>query len=187
LIIYRFETSSSAADLACVREGEYRRVWELGAGPIAAADWAPLNVKMVRDGLGSITPTDVMLLGTEPAFSARAVEALASIVFKHGQILPLRSADGEFYLWSVTRAVEALDVTASTLKRFTDGGIMSVSRWAFLASVIRDLEAFKVPPFLRANVFVNQAFVERAQAAGLSGFAPRRVWQEQQSSCVPVA
>ena len=118
------------------------------------------------------------MLGVEPAFTARAVEALQDVLFPDGQILPLRSSDGEFYLWNVTRMLDAFDEMTSELTRFTGSErIMSVQRWSFKADVVGNATAFKIPQLPRAFTFVTDTFVRRVREEGLLGFAPRAVWQ----------
>lgn len=139
--------------------------------------WEALQVAIIRDGSAGSQPSDLMLLGVEPAFTARAVEALRDVLFTHGQILPLRSADGEFYLWNITTIVDALDEAASDVVRFSSGRIMTVEKWAFRRDAVDHHPAFKVPQLRRAYPFVTDAFMKRVAEEGLQGFAPELLWQ----------
>ena len=178
LTVFRLGTAPTARALACRREGAYARVYDLRASPVEADRWEALEVEFIRDGSGGDAESDILLLGTEPAFTARAVEALQDVLYPYGQILPLRSRDGEFYLWNVTNVVDALDEERSRLTRFASSGrVMSVEQWAFKPAALGASVAFKVPQFRRAYTFVTEAFANRAGAAGLLGFAPEEVWR----------
>jgi hypothetical protein len=175
--VYELRAGTATRALCCRREGEYRRVWELGGQPIEPDRWTPLEVQLIRDGSAGTAPGDLVMLGVEPAFTSRAVEALQDVLFPAGQILPLRSPDGEFYLWNVTRMLDALDENASALTRFDSSEkIMSVQRWAFKADVVADAVAFKIPQLPRAFTFVDDTFLKRVKEERLLGFAPRAVW-----------
>ena len=176
LTVFRLGPAPSARALACRREGAYARVYDLRASRVEADRWDALE--FIRDGSAGDGESDVLLLGTEPAFTARAVEALQDVLYLYGQILPLRSRDGEFYLWNVTNVVDALDEERSRLTRFASSGrVMSVERWAFRPAALGAGAAFKVPQFRRAYTFITEAFANRAGAAGLLGFAPEEAWR----------
>lgn len=149
---------------------------DLGCDPIDPASWKPLEVEFIREAGAGVAASDLVMLGTEPAFTARAVEALQDVLFKHGQILPLRSDDGEFYLWHVTTVLDALDEANSELTRFTSGRVFMVRRFAFVPDAVRNAVAFKIPQFCRAFTFVTEAFLRRVREERLVGVAPRVVW-----------
>jgi hypothetical protein len=174
--VFELAAADSAVALHCAREGDYGRVHALGAQAIDASQWEPLRVRYIRDGSAGADPSDLVMLGVEPAFTARAVEQLADVLFACGQILPLRSDDGEFYLWNVTNVVDALDEARSSLSRFSTGRIMMVDKWSFHSKAVEDHAAFKIPQLPRAYTFVTQAFVDRVRSADLKGFDPRVVW-----------
>ena len=161
-----------------MRESDYDRVYDLGAERIEPGNWQPLSVEYIRDGSAGTAVSDLVFLGIEPAFTARAVEALQDVLFPYGQILPLRSPDGEFYLWNITNVIDALDEDRCDLTRFASSErVMMVRKWAFRPHAIGASAAFKVSHFPRAFPFVTEAFVSQLRRAGLLGFAPDLVWQ----------
>lgn len=177
MTVYELRAGLDTQALTCRRAPEILRVSELAGQPIDPASWPPLEVRLIRDGSAGTAPSDLVMLGVEPAFTARAVEALQDLLFPLGQILPLRSPDGEFYLWNVTRMLDAMDEDASDLLRFPSSGrIMVVNRWAFRADVVADAVAFKIPQMPVAYTFVTDAFMQRVQEERLVGFEPRAVW-----------
>lgn len=174
MTVYELRAGLDSQALACRRDSEIRRVSELAGQPVDPASWSPLEVELIRDGSAGTAPSDLVMLGVEPAFTARAVEALQDVLFPFGQILPLRSVDGEFYLWNVTRMLDALDEEASELLRFPSSDrIMVVQRWSFRAAVVERAVAFKIPQMPVAYTFVTDAFMRRVEEERLVGFAPR--------------
>jgi hypothetical protein len=137
-----------------------------------------VRVEIIRDGSGGTAESDLVFLGLEPAFTAHAVEALQSVLFPNGQVLPLRSADGEFYLWNVTNIVDALDEPGIKATRFSSGRIMRVDQWAFRTSVVNREVAFKVRQFPRGPVFITESFIDLFHAAGLLGLDPKPLWPQ---------
>lgn len=96
MTVYELRAGQHSRALTCRREREFDQLWELGGHAIDPSGWSPLEVELIRDGSAGSAPSDLVMLGVEPAFTVRAVEALQDVLFPSDQILPLRSADGEF-------------------------------------------------------------------------------------------
>jgi hypothetical protein len=176
--VYRLEATEDASRLHCRVESEYSRVADLMAEPVAVTDWQPPSVQLIRDGSAGSAPSDLVMLGMEPAFTRRAVDALGDLLTDNGQLLPLVSADGEFYLWNVTRVVDAFDEEKSQVLRFSSGRIMTVDRWAFKPEAVARQVVFKVPQFLRGFTFAMGTFLDRFTEAGLVGISPEPLWRQ---------
>ena len=71
--VWRLQAAENSRALHCVREGDYRRVSELADQPVDVNSWEPLRVQYIRDGSAGSEPSDLVMLGVEPAFTARAV------------------------------------------------------------------------------------------------------------------
>ena len=175
MTVYELRSSDDAVTLAYSDKAEYTRQSELTGKKVDLTRWSPPAVRIVRDGLGG-EDSDFALLATEPAFSARAVQILGDLLQKSGQLLPLLSADGEFYHWNVTTIIDALDQEASELQRFSDGGVMMVDRWAFRSDQLKEVTAFKIPQLPGAFTFVTDIFIDRFRGAGLTGLHICPVW-----------
>jgi hypothetical protein len=176
MTVFRLQASENALALYCPRESDFSQTRILDGRRLAENEWAPLQVGFIRDGSAGSEPSDLLMLGTYPALSVRAVEVLSNVVFAVGQVLPLRSDDGEFYLWNVTNIVDALDEAGSEVTRFSSGNIMMVSRWSFRGTLTDGEIVFKVPQLLRGFTFVTDAFLSALQETDLAGFAPERLW-----------
>jgi hypothetical protein len=174
--VYELRKADKAIGLAYRDRSEYGRQRELTGRKVEVDTWSPPAVEVIRDGSSGTEPSDVVLLGVEAAFSGRAVKALGDFLGVSGQLLPLLSADGEFYLWNVTVLIDALDEDASDLERFSSGRVMMVNRWVFRPERLHGVTAFKIPQLPQAFTFVTDTFVDRFAAAGLSGLAPLRLW-----------
>ena len=96
--VYELRAADNAIALAYCDRSEYTRQHELTGRPADLARWSPPAVEIVRDGSGGTEPSDIMLLGVEPALTARAVACMGDLLRAAGQVLPLLSADGEYYL-----------------------------------------------------------------------------------------
>ncbi len=64
--------------------------------------------------------------------SLRAAEVLQPILEGNGELLPLDCEEGDYFIFNVTRVVDALDESDSDLVKFPDGKrIMEVKRFVF--------------------------------------------------------
>lgn len=140
-------------------------------GQRLAQQWTPPHVHYIADDSGNSLPEgDFMSFGTIPAFRLDTAMKLKEALVLHGEILPLRSADGDFVAYNVTTLLDALDEVASDLSRFDDGRIMRIHKAIFRPDRIGGAEIFKLTSKQRPEVFVTDAFVSRVQALGLTGF-----------------
>lgn len=160
--------------LSAVREEDFDAL--VGRPNLRRATWTPIYVEYLNDKLNRKLPKgDFPTFGTVPTFTQKAVDVLFDILVENGELLPLTSAEGPFYVFNVTRVVDALDKEQSDLKRFSDGTIMRVVRYAFDPQAIGELSIFRVPEL--PTEFVTQRFVDRVESAGLKGFAFSKIWQ----------
>jgi hypothetical protein len=111
-----------------------------------------------------------------PVFNPKAVKALADFVEPSGELLPVTCGGERFFLFNVTRLVDALDETNSDLKRFSDGRIMMIDRHVFQPEKLRSVVVFKLPQKPLSCAYVTDPFVQRVNDAGLKGFKFPLVW-----------
>jgi len=111
-----------------------------------------------------------------PVFNLRAVKALADVLEPNGELLPI-TCDGErYFLFNITRMVDALDEPHCELKRLDDGRIMTIDRHSFIEERLSGVVVFKLPQRPLGWPYVTDSFVRRVRAAKLKGFEFRLVW-----------
>jgi hypothetical protein len=111
-----------------------------------------------------------------PVFSPKAVDALTDFLKTNGELLPIICDEERYFVYNVTRMIDALDEENCELKLFDDGDIMDILRFSFFPDRIGRTAVFKVPQCILTDVFVTEPFVERVQAVKLKGFKFRLVW-----------
>lgn len=156
--------------LTMVRESDSGILAELRGRPVGRA-WEPLEVETIeeRPEDRALPLADFRVVGGAPTFSRRAVDALRDLLGENGELLPLRSTHGAWYLCNVTRVIDALDERGSYVVYVTTGRrIMAVRPQLFYPERL-SAPVFKVPQ-RPSRVYVTGAFVARVQAAGLTGF-----------------
>lgn len=137
-----------------------------------AKRWKPMPVA------GPVSPfNDYPCLEiAKPVFSRRAVEALGEMLTKNGEILPLKTAVGEYFLYIVLTKLNALDVTKSKIVRTSPRKTaLDIDYFAFKPSALRGATIFRVRE--HPNIYlVTDAFKARVEQAGLNGFHFIKVW-----------
>ena len=105
-----------------------------------------------------------------PTFSARAIDVLGEFLSDHGEFTPTIQMDEpmEYKAFNCTTILDCLDEDRSELKRFSDGQIMSVTKYVLQPQIESLPPIFKMPQLRMGCTFVNQDFVKRAE--GLLGF-----------------
>jgi hypothetical protein len=98
------------------------------------------------------------------------------MLLRYGELLPLRCAGAELWLYNVTHVIDALDEPASTIDRFSDGRIMFIRRLALRKDVIGDDDIFKFSRERGDSICFSQRFVDLWRSAGLTGVAFHQVW-----------
>ncbi len=111
-----------------------------------------------------------------PVFNERSVEALRYLLEPNGELLPMTCEGERYYLFNITRVVDALDEPGCDLKLFRDGSIMAVERYSFLEDRLIGEAVFKLPQELLSYPFCTDPFVQRVKAAGLKGFKFDLLW-----------
>jgi Immunity protein family (Imm11) len=176
LAIFTFEADSDHyAGLTCSDDSMARLTRIRFDGTALLPGWSPLHVRAVPPG----APRSNFPAFPEMAVDGRAVEALRDVFGRAGELLPLESPDGEFYIFNVLAMVDCLDESASKGRRFPSGRFMWIHEHVFSAERVGDAEIFKIPQLaLGPHVYLTSRFVELVERSGLTGFAPVEVWSE---------
>lgn len=126
--------------------------------------------RVIDDELPAGDLGDFPFMAAVPTLSGAAVSALQGIIGTEAEFLPVSCPEGEFYVLNVLNVVDALDESASVVRRYSDGRIMDVIEPVFRVEKVAGSNVFKIPQTPRAPVFVTQAFVDSVSRAGLRGF-----------------
>lgn len=185
--VYSFVADSDQyQNLSLVNEAEdWEALYQFYGCPIGAA-WRPLNVEILCDDessderLPSDTPS---LFAGVPTLSRRAAEVLQPMLHDNGELLPLQCDEGDYFIFNVTRIVDALNEANSDVVRFPDGKrILDIRQFVFFPSQLKDVDIFKLPQQMSGGVFVTDGFVRAVREAGLRGFSFDWLWASEQSS-----
>lgn len=161
-------------------EDDWDALLDLFDGTSIKKNWKALEVEVVRESPtdDDLLPSDFPTLdGVIPIFSAKAVTALRPLLLANGELLPLRSKQGAFTAYNVTRLSDALDEGRSKLSYFRGSAdLMGVARAAFVPEKLVGLTIFKVRQDPRGDIYVTDDFVKSVREAGLAGFDFKQVW-----------
>lgn len=140
--------------------------------------WKQIPVKLIRNDEGEdLVESDSPWLGAHALiFRARAVGSMGNVLRKFGELLPLACSEANVWVYNPARLVDALDESASSVLRFSEGGIMMIQRYVFRADAVRDVDVFKVPNLRVSPTFLSRRFVDRWNESGLKGLEFKQVW-----------
>lgn len=115
-----------------------------------------------------------------PVFNSEAVKVLADLLKSNGELLPAICDKEKYFLFNVTRILDALDEDNCELDRFDDGRVMDIDRYSFFEKKLTGAVIFKIPQRLLSLIYVTDPFVNRVKTAGLLGFKFRLIWTSEQ-------
>ena len=139
------------------------------------AIWKPVDVE------GPVRPfNDYPRIGLEiPVFSPRAVKALRDMLEENGELLPVNSKLGTYYIFNLLTKSDAFDVENAVANFGAGNGgketAFSVARFAFDEDKLRGHSIFRIREYPQL-VLVTDEFKRRAEAAGLNGLYFIKVW-----------
>ena len=165
-------------------DDDWETLYEFKGMPIDAA-WRPLRVRPLEEDLSlQSAPGDCpSLFSGEPTLSLRAAEVLDEILDGNGELLPLECEEGRYFIFNVTRVVDALDEMNSEIVRFANSQrVMTIKRFGFVPAQLEGVDVFKLPQLPLAHVFVTDNFVSRSRESGLLGFRFEWLWSSDQRS-----
>lgn len=147
-------------------------------GTSMATSWVPWKVEVARpEGFEDLPMGDFPLMAFHvPVFNARAADLLRPLLIDNGELLPLLCDEGSYFAYNVTTVLDALDVEKSSVIRFTDGGIMRITRHEFLPEKVTS-SIFKIPQVPWMEVFVTDEFRDAVSQHRLTDFTFKLVWE----------
>ncbi len=138
-------------------------------GTPLAGEWSPLPVRLYRmKHRGNF----LRLKGHVPVFDERALEAIGPTTENFVEILPLSHNEpdlAKIYAIHVLPILDCLDFNRADVRRFNDGRLMSVWKYAFLEEVIGETPIFRIKDLVLNYVFVSDIFKDAVDVAELKG------------------
>jgi hypothetical protein len=156
-------------NLGCIGE-DYIDWLQRFDGSSLASSWKPLTVEVIPEEDDPPASDFPALALHMPIFSKKATLALKETLDKHGELLPLLCKDGEYYAYNVTRVIDILNEDKSNLVRFPNGRILDIKDYSFNSAELGDCPIFKLPQTPLMDVFVTEAFKQKVEESGLTGF-----------------
>lgn len=190
MAIFQFQHSIEGFEPLTVVDPSDWEGWRMleAVAPIGEA-WIPPTVRFFEPGEAGFasrgsqrTDTDTPWLNGTLAcvISHRFAGRLSDILLRYGKFLPLKSAEGNFYIYHCLNQLDnALDLERSEGSRAGDGRMLSLKKPVFRPEAVRSQDIFRVAKPSPYTLFVSDRFVERANASGLVGLNFVPVWAEE--------
>ena len=138
-------------------------------GTPLAEEWSPLPVKLYKM---KYRGNFFGLRSHVPVFDERALEAIGPTIENFVEILPLSHNEpdlAKIYAIHVLPILDCLDFNRADVRRFNDGRLMSVWKYAFLEEVIGETPIFRIKDLVLNYVFVSDIFKDAVDVAELKG------------------
>lgn len=126
-----------------------------------------------------LPPSDfpISYFSSSPIFSGLAVDVLGSLLTEAGELFPLDCPGRDYYVYNVTRLVDALNEEKSIVKRFKESGqIFRIVEHCFRPEPLAGVHVFKLPQLRASDVYVDDKFADLVAEAKLKGFLFEMVW-----------
>ncbi|WP_146517964.1 imm11 family protein [Stieleria varia] len=144
--------------------------------PPGKFDWMPAslaNVWVPQIVVGGVQPyNDYPRVGMLPAFSRRAVDALRVELEANGEILPVQSKTGDYFVYNVLTKSLALDVDKSEITfgppNISKETAFMVDRFEFDETKLVEHAIFRIREYPQV-VLVTEQFKRKADQAQLNG------------------
>ncbi|MEZ6032209.1 MAG: hypothetical protein R3C17_03890 [Planctomycetaceae bacterium] len=113
-----------------------------------------------------------------PVFSLRAVRALTDFLDANGELLPVDSDVGTYFIFNILTKSDAF-IREESDADFSTVGVTEVALWVkrfvFRPEMLDDLSIFRIREYPHFNL-VTQKFKDRAESAGLNGLCFVKLW-----------
>jgi hypothetical protein len=138
--------------------------------PQLAKIWQPLRV------LGRVRPyNDFPCVMIYPAFSQRAVDVLQDILSANGELLPLVTSVGSYYLYNCNTIADIIDFDKSKISYMNQNTIMEIDYLQVHQDRLVNLSIFTMRKW-PGCCFVTDVVARRIREAKLEGFEFRKIW-----------
>lgn len=177
----RFERFDFPEDAPSLLDNDHLMYDFGGGGTRAKLSWEPSRLTDVwtpQAVIGKVAPfNDYPSVSRIPAFSQRAVHALRDLLEPNGELLPLKTDTGSYFVYNILTKSTAFDVEKSEARFVPESAketAFAIQRFEFDAEKVGD-SIFRMREF-PAIVLVTDEFKSRVENAGLNGFYFDKVW-----------
>ncbi len=145
----------------------------------AGAEWIPRPLKLIREDEGKKQERgDWLYLDSHiPVLRATAALAIKHILDPGDQLLPMTCGKEQIYLLRPRWTIDALDEAASDIWRFDNGRIGAIRKHVFKEEAFDGQAIFYIPRIKVSTCYVTDRFVDAWNKAGLTGLAPKLLWE----------
>ncbi|SFH80401.1 imm11 family protein [Planctomicrobium piriforme] len=132
--------------------------------------WEPLRV------LGRVRPfNDFPCVMDIPAFSVRAVEVLRDILEPNGELLPLDTSVGSYYLFNCMTVADIIDFERSKIDFLNKQTILDIDHLEVYEDRLDGLSIFQMRKYPN-RCLVTDSVARRIREAKLEGFEFQKMW-----------
>jgi hypothetical protein len=139
--------------------------------PRLSAIWKPLRV------LGRVRPyNDYPCMGLcYPVFSQRAIDVLHDVLRHNGELLPLVTSVGPYFLFNCTTVADIIDFNKSKLTFLNQNTILEIDELHVYGDRLVGLSIFQMRKY-PGKCCITEAVARRIREARLDGFELRKLW-----------
>ncbi len=161
-----------------IRQEDYETISREICGIEHGSTWRQIPMHLVHVDEGrKLSFSDAPWFGSDALIFRRSViDKLGGLLNKYGELLPIECLEADLWFFNPTKVVDAMDEETSTLRRFSSGRIMRVTRYSFRPEVVAGVDAFKIPNLHVSPTFVSERVVQAWTSAGLRGLDFKTVW-----------
>jgi hypothetical protein len=139
--------------------------------PQLSATWKPLRV------IGRVRPfNDFPCLALSyPVFSQRSVDVLRDLLEPNGELLPVITSVGSYFLYNCTTVADIIDFQKSKLSYTNEHTVSMIYHLEVHGNSLSGSSIFNMKKY-PGMCFVTDAMARRIREAKLEGFEFRKVW-----------
>lgn len=123
-------------------------------------------------------------IGDAPSFqhllplllSAQGVDCLADLIANDVELLPVQCDIGDYWFVNVTTVLDCIDIEKSRYETFRSGRIMRFCEYWLKDEVMEGHHIFLPSEEKGTVIFVSDAFKERVEECGITGFSFNLIW-----------
>lgn len=146
---------------------------------VRGTEWIPRPLKLIRIDEGKKRKRGDWLYLTHhiPVLRPAAALAIKHALDPGDQLLPMTAGKETLYFLKPKWTIDALDEAASDIWRFDDGRMGDIRKHVFKRDAFSGQAIFFIPRLRSSTCYLTDRFVDAWNAAGLTGLAPKLLWE----------